>query len=219
MQFKLGMSVYSSDEQELGRIDRVVLDPETKEVTHLILRQGFLFTEDKVLPIQYVARSTDDAVVLYARADELELPRYEETHYLSADELVEHPERMNSADYVPSLVWYPPVGVAWWGYPEYAGYPPVGAGQVVVERNIPDYAVALKKGAKVISANGDHVGDVERVYMDASTDRATHLVISQGLLFKTRKLVPTSWVAKTAESQVELKMRTQALDNLPEYEE
>jgi sporulation protein YlmC with PRC-barrel domain len=37
MQFKNNAEVFTSNGQEVGRINRVVLDPVTKEVTHVII--------------------------------------------------------------------------------------------------------------------------------------------------------------------------------------
>ena len=55
MQLKKGASVESSAGEKIGTLDRVVLDPETKEVTHIIVEKGWLFTENKVIQIQDVA--------------------------------------------------------------------------------------------------------------------------------------------------------------------
>jgi sporulation protein YlmC with PRC-barrel domain len=35
MQFKLGTKVFTSDNQLVGVVDHIVLEPETKDVTHL----------------------------------------------------------------------------------------------------------------------------------------------------------------------------------------
>ena len=217
MQFKQGASVYSSDGKDLGHLDRVVLDPKTKEVTHLVMRQGHFFTEDKIAAIHLVESSTEDRVILKHMADVLELPNFEERYYLSAEEWDEERTRpAHPEEYVEPLLWYPPLGTAWWS--SAYGYPNVDVETAVIEQNIPEGTVALKEGAEVISADGEHVGDIERVFTDGNTNRATHLVISKGLLFKSKKLVPTSWVATTEEDKVELNLGTYALDNLPSFE-
>lgn len=52
--YKKNEAVYTADGQQVGVIERVVLDPSTNEISHLVLRQGWLFTEDKVVPIELV---------------------------------------------------------------------------------------------------------------------------------------------------------------------
>lgn len=219
MEFKQDARVYSSDGKELGHLDRVVLDPKTKEVTHLVTRQSAFYAEDKVIPIHLVESTTEDRVILKHMAEVLDLPYFEERQYLAADELDEERTRpAHPEEYVMPLYWYPPLGTAWWTYPAVA-YPNAEAVEAVaVEQNIPEGTVALKEGAEVISADGEHVGDVERVFTDSTTNRATHLVISKGLLFKSKKLVPTSWIASTAEDKVELNLGAAILSNLPSFE-
>ncbi len=234
MEFKEGTTVYSSDGQDVGRIDRVVIKPRTKEVTHLIIRQGFLFTEDKVLPVDLIAHSTENRVTLTTPADALDLANYEETYYLPTRDLDDvtmggAPEAVMPASpaagtyatgtgYAPALYPYPPLGVSWWGYRGYAGYPGNGLTTEVTETNIPNSTVALKEGAPVYSADDERVGTLERVYTDHSSHRATHLVISQGLIFTNRKLIPTSWVNQVSEDRVDLSLEARELNNLPDYE-
>jgi uncharacterized protein YrrD len=87
-----------------------------------------------------------------------------------------------------------------------------------VEKNIPEGTVALEEGAKVVDREGKHIGDVERIFTDSLEDRATHLLISEGLLFKEKKLVPTSWLLNVFEDEVRLSVEADVVDNLPEYQ-
>lgn len=222
MQFKAGTAVYSADGEDVGRIERAVINPHTREVTHLVVRQGFLFTEDKVIPVDLIASATEDRVVLIQTEDSLQdLPPFEETHYvpLDEDELGREPV-YPLAGYAAPLYGYPPVGTSWWGYGGYLGYrayPEIDT-IATTERNIPDDTVPLKEGARVVSAGGDHVGNVEQVIADAGSGRATHIVIAQGLLFKARKLVPTSWIRSIDEDEVRLSVGSRQLERLPDYE-
>ena len=86
-------------------------------------------------------------------------------------------------------------------------------------RNIPQGTVPLKEGTDVISSDDKHVGDVERVFVDPDLNRATHLIISQGLLFKDRKLVPAHWVRSAEDDKVHLSVSSEMLEDLPAYEE
>jgi uncharacterized protein YrrD len=213
MQLRKGTHVYTWDDQSVGRIERVVLDPTTKEVTHVVVREGFLFTEDKLLPIDKLMSASEDRVTLRQDVGDLDaLPKFEETHYVQSylnDE--NYPAYAGGPD---PLVWYPPLGVT--GY--YGG--PIGTPEPFMERteqNIPDNTVAIKDGANVYSADGKHVGDVERVFIDSQSERATHIVISQGLFFKERKLVPTAWLNIIGEDEVHLNVDSDFVDRLPAY--
>ncbi len=210
MQYRDGTTVFAFDGRELGEIDRVVIDPETREVTAIIVRKGLLFTEDKVVPVSLVAEATDERITLREDAGDLDrLPLFEETHYVPApgDELLAAP-----------LYWYPPypaVGTTWWGFPNYFGYPPY---PIETERNIPEGHIALKEGASVVDANGEQIGAVKQIMTDALAERVTHLLITRGgLLNQEQKLIPCTWVRRIDEDEVQLRVTSEFLDTLREY--
>jgi uncharacterized protein YrrD len=214
MRLQKGATVSSWDGDKIGSIDRVVLNPKTKEVTHVIVEKGFLFTTDKVVPISLVGTATEDKVTLRQGASDLDkLPDFEKKYYVRVTDPQE--DRAPEAEYVPPLYWYPPIGLRWWGVPGYDYATP--AYVVRTERHIPEGTVPLEEGAKVVSSDGEHMGDVEAVLTDPQQDRATHLVISKGLLFKDRKLVPTTWISRVMEAQVLLGVGTGLVHSLPEY--
>ncbi|MBZ0304266.1 MAG: PRC-barrel domain-containing protein [Anaerolineae bacterium] len=220
-----GTSVYTSDGKDVGRIERVVLDPTSKKVTHVIIRQGFLFTEDKVVPIRLFASAHDDRAVLREDSGDLDaLPPFEEKHYIPAY-VMEGREPDYTAEAPGPLFWYPPAGGAYYApglytAPTVAGWP-YESGPRYVERtdqNIPDDTVAIAHGARVITSDDAHVGDVDEVIVDSQSHSATHLVISQGLLLKSRKLIPILWVSTVSEDEVWLGVDRSFVDTLPDYE-
>jgi uncharacterized protein YrrD len=48
--------------RKIGEVDRVIYDADTKKVTGLVIRRGFLFTKDVVLPMQFVVEVVADIV-------------------------------------------------------------------------------------------------------------------------------------------------------------
>jgi len=211
MQFKQDAKVVTPTGQVVGHVDRVVLNPNNKQVTHIVVQKGFLFTEDKIVPLALIESATDDRVTLRRSAGDLDkLPPFEETHYipLSKDEA-------DAAAYVSGLAyplyWYPPMG-GWLGH-DYL--PPFTA---EVEQHIPEDTVAVKEGARVISSDNKHVGNVERVFTEPRGDRATYFVITQGLFLKERKLVPTTWIREVESDEIYLSVGSSVLDSLAAYE-
>ena len=179
MQFREGANVLTANREKIGEVDRVVLDPKTKEVTHLVAEKGFLFTEEKVIPMSLVGNATEEEVILSDNGIELdELLDYEESHYIAA-EVEAHRQQTPKTTWVRPLYAYPPVvgmqtndkGYAY-GMPNYVK---------TISRNIPEDTVALEIGADMLSSDGEHIGDVERVFLDDQGERATHLLISDGL--------------------------------------
>jgi uncharacterized protein YrrD len=218
MQFKDGTHVYSFDGQVVGHVDRVVLNPKTKEVTHIVVRKGFLFTEDKIVPLHLLASATEDRVSLREDAGNLdELPPFEETHYIPLDEADlrngDYPVGMSSA-----LYWYPPMGGSM-GYPGIATYAYPPPYRTETEQNIPEGTIALKEGARVFSDDDQHVGNVVRVFTESPSDRVTYFLISEGFIFKEKKLIPVSWIREIQEGEIHLSVGTSVLDKLHEYQE
>lgn len=218
MQFKENAHVFTAGGQDVGKIKRVVVDPESKELTHLVVQKGFLFADDKVIPLDEIETATEEKVVLKeGREDPDKFPDFEESHYVAADERRKsaHPDAEDS----DPLAWYYPLpGGAWWStrmgtYPGYQSPPYVRKTKL----NIPEGTVPLEEGSKVFSVEGEHVGNVERVYADESEQRVTHLLVSKGLISKSYKLIPSMWVASVSEDAVRLSVGEGFIESLPEH--
>jgi uncharacterized protein YrrD len=89
---------------------------------------------------------------------------------------------------------------------------------VKTERQIPEGTVALEEGAKVIGSDGEHVGNIERIFTDSQENRATHLSIEEGFILKEKKLVSTNWINLVYEDEVHLSVGSEYVDSLPEYQ-
>jgi uncharacterized protein YrrD len=214
MQLRQDATIYSATKEELGRLDRIVLDPASGEVTHIVLRKGWFFQEDRVVPVQFIASEKESEIYLSEDVQDLEdLPLFEETHYVDPGAGDVQEEREAAAAAAPPLYWYPPVSVPI-GFPAYYRMPFA----VETDRNIPEGAVALKDGARVYSKDNEHVGNVERLYT-ADGDRVTHFLISSGLVFVNKKLVPSSWIANVSEDEIHLAVPSEILNRVPDFEE
>jgi uncharacterized protein YrrD len=220
MELKEGMGVFTPGGEEVGRVNRFVLDPATNEVTHIVIQKGWLLPEDKVVPFEMVTSSTGEKLVLNEEIGDFnELPPFEETHFVRAtDDGPSDPSPAHDPayQYTPAYYWYPShsnVGFPGIGFGHYAW--PTGE----TKRNIPEDTVPLKEGTNVVSSNGEHVGDVERLLLEPDSNKVTHFLISQGLLFKDRKLVPAHWVKSVEENTVYLTVSSKLLERLPAYQE
>lgn len=217
MQFKQGAKVYTSDGKDVGRVDRVVLHPKTKEVTHLVVNKGFLFNEDKVIPIGLVASTAGNRVTLHGIESDLDtLLPFEEPHYLPLDEseagIAAYPLGWASPYYL-----YDPLGGDL-GYTNYeAGYNHPYHSKT--EQNIPQDTIALKEGARVITANGQDIGSVTRIFTNSQNDQVTHILIAEGFIIKEHKLIPVSWIREIQQDEIRLNVGAAILNKLPEFKE
>ena len=83
-----------------------------------------------------------------------------------------------------------------------------------IDQNIPEGTVALKEGAKVMSADEKHVGSVERVLANPEMDEVTHLLISKGMFPKETKLIPMEWVTTMTDDEVYLQVDEHSVEEL-----
>lgn len=229
MEFREGTEVVTVGGEKVGEVERVVIDPRTKQVTHIVVEKGFLFTESRVLPVEVVDRADGDRVLLSQNVgDDLEAwPVFEETYTIPLEDAPDRADTLGPTGEtdraVPgpglarSYYWYPPVGVGYAGGT--LGLPYYPASVVHVERNIPTGSVALKEGAAIYTDDGEQVGDVARVFTDSESNAVTHLLISRGLLFKSHKLVPANWIADASDDEVFLSVNRNVLERLPDYNE
>jgi uncharacterized protein YrrD len=212
MRFARDAEVVNWQGKKIGEVDRVVVDPKTKEVTHLVVRKGHIFFKDKVLPIDRVERAAEDRVELKKGVENAEdLPDFQEIHYVAADDAEGEP--LPHAGYAPALAWYYPVpGVAWWGY-----YPGFDAPYFVRETDthIPEGTIAIAEGAKVRGSDGSEVGTVEHICTEPTESRVTHIVIVRGLVSKERRLIPVNWLDTVSDDEISLKVSSRTVNDLP----
>lgn len=213
MRFLNGTEVFSSKNEKIGTVERVVLDPATDEVSHLVVSKGFLFTTDKVIPIEWVSQATEDRVTIKRTEEAFEdLPDFEEEYYVITDW-----RHTPTASYARPYYAYPPAALMWGVAGNYNRYSwPNYVSRTI--KNIPAGSVALKEGTKVYSRDGEHIGDVERVMVNEENKIATHLLIDKGFLLKEQKLVPTLWIERADDDEVHLYIESDVFENIPEYE-
>ncbi len=208
MKFQKGEEVFSTNNESVGHIDRVVLDPDTKEVTHLVIRKGTLLTKDRVVPLYLIADGDGKAVQLLVNTAEAnKLPEFEERAYVPVKD-------GEPADTASNFYWSP---LAPYPVPPSIDTAPPGYVQET-HRNVPEEMVALKAGARVWSSDGEQVGEVEQVFTDARSDQVTYFVVSRGMFLKERKMIPVSWIDIVADEEIYLNTPSERVNALPDYE-
>jgi uncharacterized protein YrrD len=216
MRLAKGADVYTTNGEQAGKIDRVVMNPRNGDVTHVVVEKGFLFTKDYVVPVEYIEMASEDRLTLKVD-DEDRFEPFEETHFIQADD-TEMPEWLipMAGTYGPiPYYYYGPVGTQWSATPMWLDpYQPYYVRRV--DRNIPADTVALEEGADVFTSDDEKVGNVAQVITEG--DRVTHFVVSKGLFFKEHKLVPTVWIRTVAEGAIRLGVASDYMERLPEYE-
>lgn len=214
MQIEIGTPVFTLDGKQAGTLDRVVVEPGTNEITHLVVEKGFLFTRDKVVPMDMVGMSTEEKIDLRVDSNELEqLPDFLDVEYVPArsDPATRPTSAIAAKEKIRSLYLFPRVGT----FGPFATHSATHYARQT--ENIPEGTVPLKENAEVIARDKEHVGNVERILTAPQEDRATHIVISEGLFLKERKIVPTRWIKTVLTDKIHLSVDSELVDGLPKY--
>jgi hypothetical protein len=118
---------------------------------------------------------------------------------------------------VEANYWYPPVNFQ-------MQVPRAGLVSEVVpdqvpqtETSIPEGRIAITEGARVVSADDQHVGNVEQLVISSEGKTVTHIVIGKGFLLREHKLVPADWVSSMEAQEIRLSVESRLFDRLPDY--
>jgi sporulation protein YlmC with PRC-barrel domain len=171
MRAHLGLHVRTSDGQDVGKIDRLIVDPSSGDVKEVVVRRGLILHQDVEVPIDAIRGRTEDDVQLSLTADEAKaLPRFVESSYI--------PPPM---DYV-SPFGYPAAGLLWpAGYQRPLATPETADGS---EREAGQARTAvIEKGSDVLTRDGETVGKVQDVMFDPETGHPTSFVVRTTGLF------------------------------------
>lgn len=212
IQFHKNATVVAANGQHLGSLHRIVVNPRTNVLTNIVIRTGTLLDQaEKVVPIDLVAETTKDQIVLHDRPGTLDsLPPFEERRIVEANDIVDD---HSSIDDMPLVMFgRPNIGVPYVATPA-----PTEIGEQFathIEQNIPIGTVAIKDGVNVVTAEGKHAGNVESVLADSSMGQITHLLVSNGLLTKERKLLPIDWVTVLGQDEIRLGVKKSSVDEL-----
>ena len=212
MRLDLGSPVRCTDDA-FGELADVVIDPQTRRVTHLVVQPHHRAEQARLVPVERAqAGETGDAAIsvgcTIAEMSEFEFVR--ESAYLRIGEV--------------------PVGDPDWhvGIEEPLALPPptelgtFGAGGVDIDPHvmlsydrIPLGEVEIRRASSVASADGHHLGHVDGFVLD-SEHQIAHLVLEHGHLWGRREVViPALAVARVETDEVVLTLSKDAVGALP----
>jgi sporulation protein YlmC with PRC-barrel domain len=215
MDIHLGMHVYTSDNQDIGAVDKLILDPETGTVTAAVVRKGFLLHDDIEVPADMLTAGPEDTARIDTISTEVDtLPRFHEADYLPPP-----------AEYLSPFGY--PAGDVFWpaGYSiGMAGVPlavppvvepaePVWTGDAAVDQEV-DAAlsnadlehVIIDAGSEVLGRDDEKVGTVHELTFDPVTSKLTGLVVHKGLIMGKDIALPVSLIDRVDDGVVYLKV-------------
>ncbi len=179
-----------------GRSTHVVLNPITRRVTHVVVKEDSFPRLERLVPVEMVAETSPDQIRLTCSQQELHrLEAFIETEFLPGE--------------------FP---YTTYGLNEFRLWPYVLPDDEVVplehERVSPG-ELAVRRGSHVRATDGD-VGQVDEFLVDRETEHITHLVLREGHLWGQKDvLVPVSEIGQVDEDRVYLTLSKEEVASLP----
>lgn len=201
-----GTRIESADGDYLGDVDRLVIDPSGRKVTHVVVRKGVFFPDDRVIPVDTIDHADEAVVRLRTSVDADELPPFEEGHFVELDEATIGQLGHSGAG---AYAWAYPLNPSP-VFPRYPTYPP--AANVDVERNVPEDSAIIEPGTDVVTIDGEKLGKIREVRTD-EFGALSHVIVDPGLL-QAETLVPAHWISKVDEDRVEIGVGADSLRSL-----
>ncbi len=202
--YKIGVDVYCADGR-CGKLIKVVIDPYTRRITHLVVEKGYLQKKDRVIPVTAVKEANEERILLNVPSEALkQFPEYHEEEFAVPTPDVE--ETMHYAR-MQVLVWATLYGIA------SEALQPMSRQRV--KKGINPEEPVIGRGTKVFALDGP-IGEIDHVLVDKETGEITHIIVRKGILPR-HVVVPMALVSNILDDGVYLKTDRKHLEELSTY--
>lgn len=212
LELREGFHVHSAQGKDLGVVREFVVEPSTREFTHILVEKGVFFPDDRVIPVETIDHVEEDRIILGDQVDPDTLPRFVREHYVPIDE-----ETRGRLDVPTGYMWRYPTNQMG-PFPIYPSYPlaptiptPPPEEESALREELATNAI-IDKRTPVISTNGEKVGSVSKVQI-GDDGRLSHLVVDLGFL-SDEKVLPAHWVESIESDGIRLAVSNTAVESL-----
>lgn len=202
----IGQEVHGRD-GKLGQVERVVVDADSDTVSELVVKHGFLFGNERLVPLDRVQRA--DGSVLYIDMDEEQFSAcdgFDPKRYRAPDPDYTGPPGFDAAsgrDFNYDTVWAGGPLLVFGTSSKPLGFPG-GELQAPADVSTGMWRPALKAGDDVLSSDFEKVGEVAAFEAEVASGKPTRLVMKQGFLFKKQTELPSEWLSDLSDRGVVL---------------
>lgn len=209
-EINIGAAVVSGG-KEVGIVERVVLDCDFYEASHLVVKYGStLQSQLRLMPIKWVTSAEREQVrINHSESDLAALPIFEMKHYVQLDRLdqehLEHPRsKVKPSDWINYVV---PLVAHALGDP----YDPPGVR--VTDQLLSPSESAIRRGLPVESSDGHKIGEVQEVLFSERDWRLSGVIIARGFIRTHPMKVPADWITRINSDKIQLnRTRSQVED-------
>ena len=196
-QFTIGAEASCTD-GPCGKLNRVVIDPVARELTHLIVGPEHSPDAPRLVPIDLVDASAAGLQLRCTVAEFSALNPAEETQFIEG-----------TTEYSA----YGPEQEVFW--PRY-GYRGMHGTEVTVDA-IPPGELEVRRGDPVHATDGE-IGRVQGLVIDPGSHHVTHVLLQEGHLWGRKEVsIPVSAVTKI-DDRIELSLTKKQVEDLPQVD-
>jgi sporulation protein YlmC with PRC-barrel domain len=195
MKIELGARVHTSDGQDIGTIDQLVLDPATNEIKSAVIHKGAFLGRDVEVPLTSLEPDRAGGARLAYTAEQVDdLPEFFASNYTTSP----------PPGYVP-IEGYPLTGLLYWSVPHGMTPPLPMQEDSLSSAESEDVTEALRRqdienaliseGGDVKSRDGQKIGTLHHLTFDPDTNQLARFVVRNGFLFTEDIDLPASLIA------------------------
>ena len=205
-QFTIGARASCTD-GHCGEVRRLIIDPATEMVTHLVIQPGHRREAGRLVPLDLVDTTGGEIRLRCTRAEFDKLDRAEESDVVEG---TDSGGLLGDALVHEGGEAYAPAGP---GDLIDVGPQPVHR-RVVIRDVVPQGEIQVRPGDRVHAVDGE-IGRVRGFLADSGDDRVTHVLLQEGHLWGRKEVaIPISAVTGV-EDGIRLNITKQQVENLP----
>jgi hypothetical protein len=205
-QFAIGAKASCSDGL-CGEVRRLVIDPATDTVTHLVIQPGHRREAGRLVPVHLVETTAGEIRLRCTRAEFDKLDRAEESDVVEG---TDSGGLLGDALVHGGGEAYAPVGP---GELIDVGRQPVHR-RVITQDVVPQGEIQVRPGDRVHAVDGE-IGRVQGFLADPGDDRVTHVLLQEGHLWGRKEVaIPISAVTGVQDG-IRLNITKQQVEKLP----
>ncbi len=202
-EFVIGTKVVCNEE-EVGYLRRVVIDPIAHEITHLVVQPQHHRGLGHLVPVDLTVSASETKIELHCTTSAFTaLEAAEEVHF--------YPGGSGVGNYQQSQMLTSPFYPMWMamGSPSTDNHHP----KTITDR-VPTGEVRVRKGARVAATDGP-IGHVQGLVVDPSDHCVTHVLLDDGHLWGKKRVAIPIGAVKGVSDGVHLTLSKQDVENLP----
>ena len=199
MDLHLGIDVRGREDEKLGDLRQIVLDPETREVVSLVVQHAGFDERELIVPIGAVDAADHSGISLELSSDQFnQLEIFADTRNIAPPPVADNLEEDTNIppEIVPDV---PSIGAA-------TGVESIAFTPVIEEdEHIPARDETIDGECTIWATDGE-IGRVSDVRVDDQTNRIVSFAIEKGFIFKHEIEIPVDWVEDIRPGSIILKV-------------